>query len=58
MTRQLHRPVMSWRLECPACGRYITEPRCSHNDSYVADVSVDDVLSQAFALLGERAVDS
>lgn len=53
VTREMHRPVLSWRLDCPACGRGIGLPRCEHNDSFVADVSVDEVLGQSFALLGE-----
>lgn len=50
-TRTLHRPLVSWRLECPLCGRsQVTDP-CSHPISYVADIPVEAVAEQALDLL-------
>jgi ADP-heptose:LPS heptosyltransferase len=51
LTRGMHRYCVSYRLDCPACGRSNVDERCPHQDSFVADVAVDDVLTQARALL-------
>ena len=51
LTRTRHRPVISWRLECPICGsNQIVEP-CRHCASYVADVPVEEVAGAAVELL-------
>jgi ADP-heptose:LPS heptosyltransferase len=51
LTRARHRPLISWRLACPICGA--TEPRqhCHHQESFVADISVEEVSSAALDLL-------
>jgi ADP-heptose:LPS heptosyltransferase len=50
-SRTIHRPVVSWQLECPLCGRsQVTDP-CTHKVSYVADVSVESVVEHALDLL-------
>jgi ADP-heptose:LPS heptosyltransferase len=51
LTRTRHRPVLSWRLECPVCGRYCMEHDCPHTASFVADVPVEAVLEPALELL-------
>lgn len=51
VTRARHRPLVSWRLECPACGLNCLEGECSHRDSFVAEVPVGDVLGQVMDLL-------
>ena len=51
LTRTRHRPVLSWRLECPVCGLNCLEGECSHGDSFVADVPVEEVTAQALDLL-------
>jgi hypothetical protein len=38
-------------MECPVCGLNCTEGRCSHQDSFVADVSIEEVIGQAEDLL-------
>jgi len=51
LTRTRHRPVISWRLECPICGsNQIAEP-CRHRASYVADVPVEEVVGAAMEML-------
>lgn len=51
ITRTLHRPLVSWQLECPLCGRsQVTDP-CTHKVSYVADIPVEAVTEQALDLL-------
>lgn len=50
MTRARHRPVISWRTACPRCGRDQLLAPCDHPVSYVADVSVEEVLTQALDL--------
>jgi ADP-heptose:LPS heptosyltransferase len=51
LTRTRHRPLLSWRLDCPVCGLNCLEGRCSHQDSFVADVAPADVIAQAEDLL-------
>jgi ADP-heptose:LPS heptosyltransferase len=49
MTSSINRPLISWTAQCPLCGletrligTHFTE--CRHNASFVADISVDDVI--------------
>ncbi len=51
VTRTLHRPLISWRLDCPVCGRDTIYDNCEHHDSFVADISVEEVLQTAHDLL-------
>lgn len=55
LTRARHRPFLSWRLNCPACGANTIEARCDHTASFVADVPVEDVLVAACELFAETA---
>lgn len=50
LTRMRHRPITSWRLECPICGRNQLHNKCEHNVSYVADVETSEVIEQALEL--------
>lgn len=50
-TRTRHRPAVSWRLDCPACGTNCITGECDHHDSFVDDVSVDEVRDSALDLL-------
>lgn len=50
-TRSLHRPAISWRLECPLCGADITRTPCEHRTSFVADVPPAEVTASALELL-------
>lgn len=45
-----HRPVLSVRTHCPVCGTENLTQRCSHDVSFVDDVSVDEVTSLALEL--------
>jgi ADP-heptose:LPS heptosyltransferase len=49
--RARHRPHLSWRLECPVCGKNTLHERCPHEESFVDDVPVEDVLASAVDLL-------
>ncbi|MEU8177351.1 glycosyltransferase family 9 protein [Microbispora hainanensis] len=52
--RALHRPLVSWTARCPVCGVSGHDPqarRCPHDESWVAEVPVDDVVGQAEDLL-------
>ncbi|KAA9374456.1 glycosyltransferase family 9 protein [Microbispora cellulosiformans] len=54
LTRTRHRSLMSWTAECPVCGVSGLDPRaerCPHDESWVADVTVDEVVEQAEYLL-------
>jgi ADP-heptose:LPS heptosyltransferase len=52
ITRTRHRPALSFRLNCPTCGANCMEEGCKHRDSFVADVTVAEVLASARELLG------
>ena len=54
LSRGRHRLQLAWTTRCPVCGVDVTTvgaPRCPHDDSFVADVGVSDVLADARALL-------
>jgi ADP-heptose:LPS heptosyltransferase len=51
ITRARHRPAVSWRLNCPACGADCTKADCRHHLSFVEDVTVDEVWNYARELL-------
>ncbi len=51
LTRAGRRVAISWRTACPTCGTDNTRERCAHDDSFVADVPVEDVLRDAIELL-------
>jgi ADP-heptose:LPS heptosyltransferase len=46
-TRRLNRPLISWRLTCPVCGRDAARERCEHDVSFVDDVPVDAAIEAA-----------
>jgi hypothetical protein len=46
-----HRPMLAWRLDCPVCGVNCITGVCSHRESFVADVEVDQVVEAALAVL-------
>ncbi|GAB3905873.1 hypothetical protein GCM10027612_76190 [Microbispora bryophytorum subsp. camponoti] len=55
LSRGHQRPLISWTSGCPICGLPAWSEgmrECGHRDvSWVGDVSVDDVLEQAWDLL-------
>ena len=51
LTRARHRPGISWRLHCPACGTDCISGECEHEDSFVADVPLEEVRESALDLL-------
>jgi hypothetical protein len=51
LTRARHRPIPAWRLHCPVCGQECIHAPCQHKCSFVADVSVEEVLTAAFEVL-------
>jgi ADP-heptose:LPS heptosyltransferase len=69
-TRTRHRPLPSWTIHCPRCGRDCTrdiyptrdggypirdgDPVCAHTDSFVTDISVAEVVHEALDLLPAR----
>lgn len=54
LTRALHRPVVSWRRECPVCGVDCIRDACDHTASFVDEPTVDEVLAAARAVVGGR----
>lgn len=53
MSTARHAAVVSWRTECPRCGQRNIGFRCEHQDSFVDEVELDEVLAPARALWGE-----
>lgn len=51
----LLRPAMAVRTACPICGQENRRSRCPHDASFVADVTVDEVMQLACRLYGEVA---
>jgi ADP-heptose:LPS heptosyltransferase len=58
LSRSIHRPVVSWNMQCPFCGEvpnapYPFEPQngCEHKVSFVKDISVEEVKQAASELL-------
>lgn len=51
ITRARHRTATSWRLTCPVCGTNCLTSSCTHQESFVADVPLEDVLEPALDLL-------
>jgi ADP-heptose:LPS heptosyltransferase len=51
LTRARHRPLISWQVHCPVCGTPSTAARCEHDDSFVTDVAVEEVIDAAIGLL-------
>jgi ADP-heptose:LPS heptosyltransferase len=54
LLRARHRVAVSFRNTCPVCGidqAALGSQRCPHDDSFVADVTVDEVLGHATDLL-------
>jgi ADP-heptose:LPS heptosyltransferase len=56
LSRDRHRPAISWRLHCPVCGVDCTRASCNHRDSFVADVSVQEVIDSALELLATTSL--
>lgn len=50
LTRTRHRPLLSWRMDCPTCGRHCVYEGCDHSPSFVADVTADEVIAEALDL--------
>jgi ADP-heptose:LPS heptosyltransferase len=53
LTRARHRPVLSWRLDCPACSASLLNNTCGHTSSVVASIPTKEVTNYALELLGE-----
>ncbi|MBT1702860.1 glycosyltransferase family 9 protein [Chryseosolibacter indicus] len=59
LNRRIHRPVISWKMECPYCGIIPNDPypfepsstTCRHEISFVRDITVDQVYRAAEELL-------
>lgn len=50
LTQEKHRAALSVRTLCPVCGEDNFRTRCAHDPSFVADVSVSEVLRHALEL--------
>ena len=64
LSRNKHRPVICWKMECPNCGivpvnPYPYEPvkeTCNHNLSFVKEVQVEQVLEAADLLIDKEII--
>ncbi len=52
LMRSRHRPHLSWRLDCPLCGRNTIYDPCEHRESFVDKVRPEEVIASALELLG------
>jgi ADP-heptose:LPS heptosyltransferase len=55
LTRTRHRVAVSFRTACPECGADQGAGRCSHDPSFVGDISVDEVVGTAMDLYDAEA---
>jgi ADP-heptose:LPS heptosyltransferase len=61
LSRKIHRPMISWKMECPICGvvpndPYPFEPKssqCNHPVSFVRDITIEQVIQTVEELLIE-----
>jgi ADP-heptose:LPS heptosyltransferase len=51
LTRTRHRQLVSWQLNCPACGLDHTRQECEHRESFVAGISSEEVIQSARDLI-------
>ncbi len=49
--RTRHRPLISWRMNCPVCGRDNASKRCEHQVSFIDDIEVEEVIATAQEML-------
>lgn len=49
--RAHHRPHLSWRIECPVCGRNTLHDPCEHAELFVDEVTVEEVIGSAMELV-------
>lgn len=47
LRQERHRAAVSVRVHCPRCGAENLKTRCEHDDSFVADVPVEEVAALA-----------
>lgn len=50
-----HRRCVSWQMNCPECGRHCMTAGCTHTESFVADVTVAEVLTATRDVLDSPA---
>lgn len=50
LTRNRHRPVITWRMHCPVCGADNAWQPCEHRVSFVSDIPVQAVIEPALEL--------
>jgi ADP-heptose:LPS heptosyltransferase len=58
LLRARHRPLPSWQVNCPICGRHTSQPRCEHDSSFVSEVTLDQVVDAAMELWEAKAAAS
>lgn len=59
LTRHYHRPVISWKMECPLCGIIPNDPwpfepltpECEHKTSFIENITAEQVIRIADELL-------
>jgi len=55
-TAAKNRIHISWRLNCPVCGKNCIENECRHQESFVAEIPVEDVVSSALEFFSAGVV--
>jgi ADP-heptose:LPS heptosyltransferase len=54
--RALHRPHLSWRINCPVCGNNVLNEDCLHEDSFVDEIQTAEVITSVMELLAYTRV--
>lgn len=57
LARARHRPLCSYRMDCPECGTHVERDFCPHEVSFVADVDPERVAAVALELTGRGTPD-
>lgn len=49
--RARHRPHLSWRINCPVCWKNTLQEPCMHKESFVDEVTIEEVTASALDVL-------
>ncbi len=54
LTRNRHRPFVSWQLLCPICGTNHAHGDCPHGVSFVSEISTEEIIEATLDLFKEH----
>ena len=53
LTRSRHRQAIAWAIRCPVCGVDNVREHCTHRDSFVAEVTAEEIVGHVMDLVDE-----